>query len=731
MRSTVWSSTLLSVALGLAACGGHASIPGEGEDAGPDGGYTGLACAFDTDCAPPDYICDSVTNTCEQGCTLNPTCPPGKVCNASTGRCIVGGSPDAGHVDGGATDGGGADGGAGVPSDTLCKACATNSDCHAGGLCVSNATHTGNFCTQDCTTDLCPTGYQCTLDRTGTKHQCYPDNGQCSSAAGTPDGGTGGGNDGGPVNDPNQPSDNPNGCGMCGQCGSNNDCVTGSVCANGACAIGCDNFGWADCAIGGALASKCQDLGNGHKYCLPFIGQCLPLPAPISGDPGCVPTGANPACASPSIPAAALGANVSVTAGLSPKPLLASEDSIVVDGQGRMALGYIGVDSSGASYMGVSQSLDNGVTWVNRGKMKATTGVQSDPVLVNSKWTDSAGTHERMHYVWVGYTLVQVNGQAQPKDMFMESSYSDDGGATWAPGQKATTVTDNNNGVLLLDKPWIAVSPDASQTLMLNFSIGDNNQQHMYVVTSIDHGNSWRPSVAIETGDNNHGHNLGMPVFDPSDATGNTAYITYVNYTQIEAGTSNSILLVKTVDKGKTWTGPYLVSDATDQVLFEPPSIAMDKSHHVFVGYVSAANGAPAKYWDGMVATVDASAATPVVAHRAKVSDDQGGCFQHIHVMTAVDQATGKLFAGWLDNRMSGAKGGTWYSVSSDQGTSFGASKLVSDQPYKFNPDHSTAQLNFLGDYFGFIFDGSKLRIAWSDPRNNSESQVFYAGGTP
>ena len=53
------------------------------------------------------------------------------------------------------------------------------------------------------------------------------------------------------------------------------------------------------------------------------------------------------------------------------------------------------------------------------------------------------------------------------------------------------------------------------------------------------------------------------------------------------------------------------------------------------------------------------------------------------------------------------------------------------DSQYTFNPDHQNAQLNFLGDYFGFIFDGSKLRIAWSDPRNGSESQVFYAGGIP
>jgi hypothetical protein len=131
-----------------------------------------------------------------------------------------------------------------------------------------------------------------------------------------------------------------------------------------------------------------------------------------------------------------------------------------------------------------------------------------------------------------------------------------------------------------------------------------------------------------------------------------------------------------------------------------------------------------------MVAAVDVSAPTPVVLHRTRVSDDNGNCYQHIHVMTQVDQATGKVFAGFLDNR-DGGKGATWYTYSSDQGASWAANKRVSDTEYTFNADHENAQLNFLGDYFGFIWDGSKLRIAWSDPRDGTSSQAFYAGGAP
>ena len=81
----------------------------------------------------------------------------------------MGSTDHDGGVDGGETDGG-PDAGTGTASDTLCKACTVNSDCHDNGLCVSNSTHTANFCTQDCTEAPCPSGFVCTLDRTGTKH---------------------------------------------------------------------------------------------------------------------------------------------------------------------------------------------------------------------------------------------------------------------------------------------------------------------------------------------------------------------------------------------------------------------------------------------------------------------------------------------------------------------------------------------------------------------------------
>ncbi|MCA1827452.1 MAG: hypothetical protein LC689_11020 [Myxococcales bacterium] len=731
----VFSFGALVLGLGLAACGGHASNPGDDVRNGVDGGgVTGKACGFDTDCNPPDSVCDTVSLTCVQGCGLNPNCPPGKVCNQATGRCVIAieGGGDGGHDGGTVGDG---DAGSGIASDTLCHACTVNADCHGGGLCVSNSQHTQNFCTQDCTEDPCPTGFICALDRTGAKHQCYPSIGECSGVIGNDHDGGVVGTDGGPVNDPNVPSDNPNGCGFCGQCNVNNDCVTGSVCASGSCATGPCNS-WLDCALTGAYLSRCSDVGLAQKYCLPILGQCIALPgplAPLSGDIGCVPSGVNPSCAVPGLPSSAFGANVGVTQGVNPKPLLATEDSIVIDSQGRMAIGYIGVDGSGNSYMGVSQSTDNGVTWQDKGKMSATTSVQSDPVLVLSRWTDGSGAHERMHYVWVGYTIVQQGSSFVPTDMFMESSYSDNGGATWSAGIRATTTVDNDSGALLLDKPWIAVSPDASQTLMLTFSVGDNSQQHMYAVTSFDHGQSWTPKVQIENGSNDYGHNLGMPVFDPSDPAGNTVYEVFVTYQTVEAGPANSISLVKSADKGAHWGPPIAISAPDDQVLFEPPSISADKDHHLYIGYTSApgsAGSAGSRYWDAMVAVVDISGGTPVVVRRSRVSDDQGDCFQHFHLMTAVDQATGRVFAGWLDNR-DGGKGSTWYAVSNDGGGSWSANKRVSDTPYTFNPDHRNAQLNFLGDYFGFLFDGSKLRISWSDPRDGTSSQVFYAGGTP
>src|SRR5207237_6585964 len=141
-------------------------------------------------------------------------------------------------------------------------------------------------------TDAGPTGYRCTVDRLN-RHQCLPETGDCPNQTGPGDAGTAdGGSDGG-SNDPNVPSDNPNGCGFCGQCAVNNDCVTGSVCVNGTCAVGPCNA-WFDCALKGGILSKCADVGLAQKYCLPLLGQCIPLPgplAPLAGDIGCVPSG--------------------------------------------------------------------------------------------------------------------------------------------------------------------------------------------------------------------------------------------------------------------------------------------------------------------------------------------------------------------------------------------------------------------------------------------------------
>lgn len=717
-KATSLLAALAASAL-ISGCGGHSPLPGEGGDAGPDGGLTGAPCNFDTDCAPPNYICDTATNTCTQGCTLNNNCPADRTCNTATGRCLLGQNPD-----GGADAGPDAGPIVGVPSPTLCHGCAGDGDCQGGGRCVSNPSHNGFFCTQDCTDSPCPSGYSCTIDRTGTLHQCYPDTGVCGGGTtGTPDGGT---PDGGPVNDPNVPSTNPNGCGFCGQCIVNNDCSTNSVCVNGTCAIGpCS--GYADCALHGGIVAKCRDVGLAQHYCVPYLGQCLPLPGVLGGDIGCKPSQTNQGCSTPTIPGTVDGANVAVTQNLSPKPQLATEDSLARDSQGRMAIGYIGLDGNG-SYVGVSQSTDDGQTWLNKGRMASATGAQTDPVLVTSKWNDGTA-HERLHYAWIGYTA-QTSTTTQPTNMYVETAYSDDGGATWSQAVRATTSADSGGGSLLVDKPWLAVSPDASQTLMVSFAIGNNAQQHLYTAISTDHGATWQPKVQVENGDTGKGHSLAMPVFDPSDASGATAYLVYIAYSKLNAGTANSILLTKTSDRGAHWSAPIAVSAAGDQVLFEPPSIAADASHHLYIGYVGSPAGSSASLWDALVASVDISGSSPAVSHRVRASDDQAACFQHIHALVQVDRASGHVFAAWLDNRQAGL-GGTWYSISTDGGATFGASKLVSDTAYAFNPDRTNAQREYLGDYFGFLWDGTRLRFAWSDPRNGADSQVFYAGGAP
>ena len=727
----------LLVAVALAACGGK--LPGPGDlDGGPDAGLIGVPCQFDQDCQPtgkaPNYLCGA-DGGCQESCLLA-GCPSTPQCNTKSGRC----DPRDGGVGGGGDGGadGGSDAGTVAASDTLCKTCSVSADCHAGGLCVQNSAHTETFCTQDCTSAGCPSGYLCTVDRTGTKHQCYPSSGDCSPA----DGGTAGDPDGGPTTDPTTPSDNPDGCGFCGTCKVNNDCASGSVCVNGGCVAPCTSY--LDCAFQIALLASCAvPAGFTEKYCLPLLGACLPLPAPLGGDTGCVPSSPNATCAPGADLPASLGANVKV---LATDPVVGTEDSIAVDGAGRMAIGYIGIDVSDNSYVGVSWSA-TGASWTagdNGGKMAAKTSQQADPVLATSKWTDGAGAHERMHYAWYGYTRDTSNPQQTVlKDMFVEAAWSDNGGKTWtatANDTRVTTTADTQSNAKLVDKPWIAAGPDG--TLILTFTLGDDQQQDLFARVSTDHGATWGAqsyAVTNAASDAKSGHNLGMPVFDPRDATGNTVFVAFLRYTQVQASSTNSIQVVKSTDRGHTWSQPVTVSAAGDQVLFDPPSVAIDKAGHLYVGYAAAAGSAGSAgstFWDAKVATVDVTAATPSATRQTRVNDDfqaaqAAGCFQHFHTMVAVDGATGKVFAAFLDNRRANAAGGVYYSSSTDQGATWAANKRASDSNFTFNPDRATAQKMFLGDYFGFVFDGSRLRFAWSDPRNGTSSQPFYVGGTP
>ena len=81
-------------------------------------------------------------------------------------------------------------------------------------------------------------------------------------------------------------------------------------------------------------------------------------------------------------------------------------------------------------------------------------------------------------------------------------------------------------------------------------------------------------------------------VFDPRDTTGNTIFLAFLRYKQVEASTNNSIQVVKSTDHGHTWSTPMTVSAAGDQVLFDPPSVAMDKNGHLYVGYSAAPGSA-------------------------------------------------------------------------------------------------------------------------------------------
>jgi hypothetical protein len=480
------------------------------------------------------------------------------------------------------------------------------------------------------------------------------------------------------------------------------DCTTSQTCPNGStcvdtgqgfslCLLACD------VDVGCRTGYDCQDAGNG------FV--CVP---PNSGGGSPIGTNNGAACVTPEVVAPGPGTRVFGTNTLlSPAGGFDAETFITAKG-GKIAVGWIHVDvNSGNALIGVASSADNGAHWTAPSTPFSPVQQQSDPVLTS----DTAGN---FYITWVGFDIA---GQL-PSNMKVFVVKSTDGGQNWGTSVVAS-ANDFVNNQTLLDKPWISVTPDGTK-LVATYSVSNINtgDTHIHANISTDNGQTFRTTSLVVDG-NAQGttttRNLAMPLYD---AAGNL-HVVWVEIDGDQFGdTANRVMYAQLPAGASAFNAPVQVSGSGDSPVFEDPSVAIGASGKVHVGYVTGTNTGA---WDIKVAT---STNGTSFGAGVQVNDDTT-CATHFHHQIVTD-STGRIHVAYYDNRY--LTGNFLYTRSTDGGQSFQASQFINDQGFPFTTDRMA--MNWLGDYPGLAIDGTNIYAVWSDPRNNSTSEIYFAQGT-
>ncbi|MBS2020942.1 MAG: exo-alpha-sialidase [Deltaproteobacteria bacterium] len=757
------------LALALTACGGGQSIfsdggPDDGStatDSGTDAGDAGPIvcqfgdCQFDVDCAQFS-VCNGTC--CVPNCLVG-GCPAGLVCQAS-GHCIHpegvdsgtldAGAQDGGQTDSGTSDSGTSDGGPLTDGGVCLGSCQFDSDCSANGILVCGE---GNCCVATCGFLGCPGGEICLANG-----HCAPDNDGGPIVDGGPidagpaDGGPrdGGAADSGSVdagaggdtsaNAAAPLSGNINGCGADQACQINQDCSDGTWCGPGvgvpgACRVPCSDSGWLGTVtciltdpastLSTASCTTSGMRGDGSMYCL---GD---QPVPTLSDGGtraCNPVGyvraASPTstCAI-TLPAPAWAEDYTLTG--SAQPLDIAVAPAVYAGQRVVALvGHR--DTNGHKSIATAHSTNDGVNWSDTAGVPGSGGQNRDPALAHVYYSDSGGSHERIFAAWVHGTL-DNGADRQP---FIETSSTDNDGASWTTMVRATTSTAHQNDSLAFDHP---VAAQTGQTIALAWNAAGATSSTSGILTTVSHdlGAHWGSTFWIAPLAGFYNQHVSL-AYDPTGASGSPRlFAAFTSW--VTAGTSSSygVYVTYSDNDGAGWSAPFAVTtDLGTSALQETPSLAIDNAHTLYVAY---ANDTALSQWTVNLAVLQGPNPTSVL--RSGKANDHPDCAQVHGVKVAVSHDDQSVALAWLSNQGDGY--GRAYSniVTQLSSLTFAGEQVISGASFFFDPRPDSAGPRTLGSTMSIFYEGSSqshwMRAAWLDPRKGTQSLPRYNAGPP
>jgi len=444
-----------------------------------------------------------------------------------------------------------------------------------------------------------------------------------------------------------------------------------------------------DCASDG-LVSVCAPMAMG------------PVDPPIGTKPGGV------ACTSPEVTAPGAGPR---TFGANVGPISQHTGGVAEAGVVTAVSGgevFVAFNDLSSGLTGMATSHDGGATFKYLGDVPATTLGAAEPTVA----VDAAGT---VYVAWLGYDVV---GMA-PSNMSVFVVKTADHGVTFSDVVAASDPDDYIEGQSFLDRPWIAVSADGVVYVSYTVVNQISGRSELRMTRSRDKAVTFaKPSILLNRQVRPGGQSLTQQVVD---AAGNVhaVWVEVVSAGDEFGAVENGVYYARLPAGADTATTDVKVSGATDSVVYEGPTIAVSGSG-VFVGYVV---GTPAGAWDVKVAASADGGSTFKAG--VTVNDDGAACATHVHQQIAVDDGGG-LHLAWFDNRYK--TGNVMYARSSDKGVTWSKNEFVNTQGFEFSTASSKA--NWLGDHLSLTTSGKTIHCAWTDPRRQNVSHIYFAKGT-
>ncbi len=311
----------------------------------------------------------------------------------------------------------------------------------------------------------------------------------------------------------------------------------------------------------------------------------------------------------------------------------------------------------------------------------------------------------------VYYAIVHYQSVGNGDGIFLNRSL--DGGATWMA--KATEVKKNNDATAFEDRPVVTVDATSSayaNTVYVVWTSIAGSSNIVLLSKSLDKGITFSTPVALASG------SVGQP--DVKVGKNGVVYIAYLS-------NNNTISVTRSFDGGSTFTSAVTATQFTH---------SGDKVGNEYLLKTSVTgSGVRVKSYPALAVDVQTGAA--YICYSAKngsdlsdiylsVSTDGSSWTPSVRVNNdntvsdqfnpAITAIGSKVYATWQDSRddQNNRTVATYMAVSND-GMNFVNSKLSTSS---FDP--STILLNsYMGDYNGIAVSNESIFAVWTDGRNN------------